>query len=124
MSFLFTEPPLYKWFDPWDVDHLSLLESLTTASSLSTFKHTWKRATLLVLVMVKFCSDLTYLHLDNQHLFLQHHAFIFITASGCKMDQVVNLLLQNCIESHSNVNLCPVFYLKAYLHHTKPFRKK
>ena len=28
------------------------------------------------------------------------------------------------IESHSNVNLCPVFYLKAYLRHTESFRKK
>ena len=31
---------------------------------------------------------------------------------------------QVCIESHFNVNLCPVFYLKAYLRHTKPFKKK
>ena len=28
------------------------------------------------------------------------------------------------IESHTNVNLCPVFYLKAYLRCTEPFRKK
>ena len=28
------------------------------------------------------------------------------------------------IESHSNVNLWPVFYLKAYLRHTESFRKK
>ena len=28
------------------------------------------------------------------------------------------------IESHSNVNLCPVFYLKAYLCHIEPSRKK
>ena len=31
---------------------------------------------------------------------------------------------QICIESHSNVNLCLVFYLKAYLRHTESFRKK
>ena len=29
-----------------------------------------------------------------------------------------------CIESQSSVNLCSVFYLKAYLHFTEPFRKK
>ena len=27
------------------------------------------------------------------------------------------------IESHSSFNLCSLFYLKAYLWHTKPFRK-
>ena len=49
------------------------------------------------------------LHLDNQHLFLQCHAAIFIVASGFKMDQMVHLLHQIHTESHSNVNLCPVF---------------
>ena len=28
------------------------------------------------------------------------------------------------IESYSSVNLCPVFYMKAYLHRTEPFREK
>ena len=28
------------------------------------------------------------------------------------------------IEYHSNINLCPVFYLKAYLWCTDPLRKK
>ena len=31
---------------------------------------------------------------------------------------------QICIESHSNVNLCHVFYLKAYTRHTEPLRTK
>ena len=40
------------------------------------------------------------------------------------MDQPGHLRPQIHIESHLNVNLCPVFYLKAYLKHTEPFRKK
>ena len=40
------------------------------------------------------------------------------------MDQLGHLPPQIHIESHSNVNLCPVFYLKAYLRCTEPFRKK
>ena len=40
------------------------------------------------------------------------------------MDQLCHLPPQIQIESHSSVNLCPVFYLKAYLWHTEPFRKK
>ena len=33
-------------------------------------------------------------------------------------------MLQVHIESHSNVNLCPEFYLREYICHTEPFRKK
>ena len=47
-------------------------------------------------------------------LFLQHHAVIFIPTSGSKTDQLgYHPLIHN--DSHSNVNACPVFYLKAYL---------
>ena len=37
------------------------------------------------------------------------------------MDPPGHLPPQICIESHSNVNHSPIFYLKAYLHHTEPF---
>ena len=107
-------PPSRKWFDPWDVEHLlSLLESWAPASSLAAFKLAWKTAALLVLITTKHCSDLT-LCVDNQHLFLQHNAAIFIFQPG-KTDHLCHLSPQVHIESHSNVNLCPVFYLKAYL---------
>ena len=62
--------------------------------------------------------------LDNQHLFLQHHSAIFIPASGHKMNWLGHLSPQICTEFHSNINLCPVFYLKAYLWHNEPFRKR
>ena len=39
------------------------------------------------------------------------------------IDQVI-FLLRFWLESHSIVNPYPVFYLKAYLRHTEPFRKK
>ena len=79
---------------------------------------------LLALVTAKCCSDLTLLHIGNQHLFLQHHAAIFIPMSGGKTDHRGHLPPQIPIESHTNVNLCPVFYLKAYLRCTEQFRKK
>ena len=44
--------------------------------------------------------------------------------SGGKTDCLGHLLPQVHIESHSNVSLCPVFYLKAYLRHTESFRTK
>ena len=44
--------------------------------------------------------------------------------SGGKTDQQGHLPPQISIESHFSVNLCPVFYLKAYLRCTEPFRKK
>ena len=67
-----------------------------------------------------YLSFLLFLHLtllcvDNQHFFLQHHAAIFVPLSGGKTDRLGHLPPQIHIESHSNVNLCPVFYLKAYL---------
>ena len=62
--------PPHKQIDPWDVEHLlSLLERWTSVSSLTTIKLAWKTATLLALVTVKHCSDLTLLFVDNQHLF-------------------------------------------------------
>ena len=118
-------PPSHKCFYLWDVEHLLyLLESWAPASSLTTFKLTWKTATLLALVTAKCCSELTLLCIDNQHLFLQHHAAIFIPLSGGKTDHLGPLPPQICIESHFSVNLCPVFYLKVYLRCTEPFRMK
>ena len=101
-----------------------LLESWAPASSLTTFKIAWKTATLLALATAKCCSDLTLLCIDNQHLFLQCNAAIFIPMSGGKTDCPGYLPPQIHIESHSNVNLCPVFYLKAYLRCTELFRMK
>ena len=118
-------PPSHKWFDPWDIEYLlSLSESLVPTSSLTTFKLAWKTATLLALVTAKHYSDLTLLCVDNQHLFLQHNAAIFIPLSGGKTDCPGHLSPQICIESHTNVNFCPVFYLKAYLRCTESFRIK
>ena len=69
-------------------------------------------------------SDFTVLCIDNEHLFLLCHAAIFIPLSGGKTDHLGHLPPQIHIESHSNVNLCHVFYLKAYLRHTEQFRMK
>ena len=88
------------------------------------FKLAWKTATLLALVTAVCCSDLTLLCIDNQHLFLQHHAAIFIPISGGKTDWPGHLPPQILIESLSSVNLFPIFGLKAYLRFTEPFRQK
>ena len=111
-------PPSHKHFDPWDVKHLlSLLECLEPASSLTTFKLAWRTATLLALVTVKHCSDLTLLCIDNQHLFLWCHAAIFIPMSGGKTDCLGHLPTQIYMESHTNVNFCPVFIWRLILNH-------
>ena len=103
-------PPSCKHFDPWDVEHLlSLLESWAPASSFTTFKLEWKTVTLLALVTAKHCSDLTLLCIDNQLLFLQCNIAIFIPLSCGKTDRLGHLPPQILTESHSNVNLCPVF---------------
>ena len=52
--------------------------------------------------------DFTLLYIDDQHLFHQHHAAFFIPASDGNMN-LLGHLSQMYIESHSNVNLCPVF---------------
>ena len=123
--FYLQHPPSCKQFDPWDVEHLlSLLESWAPTFSLTTFKLAWKTATLLALVTAKHCSDLTLLCVDNQTLFLQCNAAILVPLSGGNTDCLGHLPPQIRIESQSNVNLCPVFYLKAYLRCTESFRKK
>ena len=109
--FYLQQPPSHKCFDPWDVEPLlSLLESWVPASSLTTYKLAWNTATLLALVIVKHYSDLTLLCTNNQHLFLQHHAAIFIPMSGGKTDCLDHLPPQIHIESHSSVNLCPFLF--------------
>ena len=98
-------PHSHKHFDYWDVECLlSLLDSWAPASSLTSFK-----LTLLALFTAKHSSDLTLLCLDNQCLFLHHHAAIFIPMSGGKTDQPGHLPPQICIESHPSVKLCNVF---------------
>ena len=96
-----------------------MLESWAPASSHTDFK------LALVFATGKHCSDLTLMCTDNQHLFLQHQTAIFVPASSGKMDQAGHLPPQIHIdESHSSVNVCPVFYLKAYLYCAEPFRKR
>ena len=108
--FYLQHPPSHKDFVPWDVEHLlSLLENWAPDSFLTTFKLSWKTVTLLALVTVKHCSDLTCLCIDNQHLFLQQPTAIFIPLSGGKTDCSGHLLPQIHLESYTNVNLCPVF---------------
>ena len=112
--FYLQHPPCHEHFDPWDVEHLlSSLESWVPASSLTNFKLAWKTATLLALVTVKHCSDLTLLCIDNQHLFLQCHVAIFIPLSGGKVDHLGHLPPHIHIESYSNVNLCPTFLFEG-----------
>ena len=92
---------------------LSLLESWAPTSSLTTLKLAWKTATVLAFVTAKCCSDLTLLCIDNQHLFLQHHAAIFIPLSGGRTDHLGHLPPQVHTESHTIVNLCPVFLFEG-----------
>ena len=66
-------------------------------------------------LMAKYCYDLALLCIDNQHLFLQCHAAIFVPVSGGETNWLGHLSPQIYIESHSSVNLWPVFYMKAYL---------
>ena len=79
---------------------------------------------IILTVTEKNCSDSSLLCIADQHFFLQHYTDVFIPASGGKMDWPGNLLPHMHIESHSNVTLCPVFYLKAYLCCIEPFTKK
>ena len=72
----------------------------------------------------KHCSDNILFCIDNWNLFLQCNAAIFIPMSGGKMDHLGHLPPQIHTESHYNVNLYPVFYLKAYLRCTESFRMK
>ena len=117
-------PTSYKWLYLWDVKFLLfLIESWLPASSLTNFELAWKTATLLAFVTANNCYDLTLLCIYNQHIFLHHYAAIFVPASGDKTDQPGQLPPQIHIESHSNINLSPVFYLKAYLCHTKPLER-
>ena len=123
--FYLQHPPSCTWFYPWYVECLlSLLESWAPMSSLTTFNWLGRLLLLLALVTAKHCSDLTLLCVDNQYLFLQCNAAIFIPLSGGKTDRLGHLPPQIHIESHCNVNLCPVFYLKAYLRCTESFRMK
>ena len=93
-NFYLNHPPSCRRFDPYDAKNsLSLLDGWVPASSLTNYKLAWKMGTLLALDTAEH-SDLTLLCIDDQHLFLQHNASIFIPASGGKMDQLGHLPTQ------------------------------
>ena len=100
------------------------VKELDSSLFLADFKLVWKTATLLALVTVGCCSDLPLLCFDNQHLFPLCHAPIFVPASGSETDQPCHLSPQIHIESLSNLNLCVVFYFKAYLLLYRAFREE
>ena len=77
---------------------------------------------VIVIVTAKHLN-LALLCIDHQHLFLQHYVAVFIPTSDGIMDLPGHLPSHICIESHSNGNFCPVFYLKVYLCCTEAFRK-
>ena len=118
-------PPSHKCFDPCDVECLLfLLESWAAASSLTAFKLAWKTATLFALVTAKHCSDLTLLCIDNQHLFLQCNAAIFIPMSGGKTDHLGYLPIRFVLSLILMLIFAQFFDLKAYLRCTESFRMK
>ena len=125
MSFIFTLPQLHVNDLIYGMSEylLFLLENWAVASS-TNFKLAWKHITLFALCIAKHCCDLNLLCIDNGHLFLQSHDVIFNLASCGERDQPGHLPPQIHIDLHSNVNLCSVFYLKAYICCIGPFRKK
>ena len=63
--------------------------------------------TLIVLVTVKYCSNVA-LCIDNQH-----HGAIFVSASGGKMDQLDHLEPQINVESHFSVDFYSLILFEA-----------
>ena len=102
----------------------SLFEIWAPDSTLTTFQLAWKTATLLALVIPKYCSGLTLLCIDNQHLFQQHHAAIFFPISGGKLIDQAIFLLRFTLSLIPMLIFALFFYLKAYLRCTESFRKK
>ena len=64
----------------------ALFESWALASCVTNFKLPLKTATLFMFVTAICYSNITLVCIDNQHLFLLHHAAVFIATSGGKMD--------------------------------------
>ena len=112
-------PLAHKCFNQWDVQCLLLLlESCAPASSVTNFKLVWKNSHTFITCYRKTFFLIEFLfHIDNEHLFLKCHTIIFVPAFGGRLDQPGYLPPQIFIECHSNVNLCPVFYLKAHLYY-------
>ena len=81
-------------------------------------------ATLIVLVMTKHCSDLMLLHIENQPFFVSTMLLFMFLYLLIRWIDGGHLPPQIHIESHSNINVCPVFHLNADLQCTEPFRKK
>ena len=100
------------------------LESLALASSCSSFKLVCKMATILALVTANTLFWLSLLCTDNQHLFYSIMLLFLFWHLMKRQIGLGYLPPQIHIKSHSNVNLCPIFYLKTYLCHIEPFWKK
>ena len=82
---------------------------------------TWPLPLLILSLLLQTYSNLTFYILIMSTFFLHYHSAFFPFLLIRWIGQIIFHL--RFVFSHSSVNVCPVFYLKAYLWCTEPFIK-
>ena len=113
-------PPPRKVKPIWSVSTvLEMLRSWGNPEEFSRQKLTWRVAMLLALASARRASDLSLLHIDEDHLFKTNDSWRFHLVFGAKQDrpghipQDVIILKQACRE------LCSLENLREYLRRTE-----
>ena len=104
----------------WSVSTvLEMLRSWGNPEELSRQKLTWRVAMLLVLASARRASDLSLLHIDEDHLFKTNDSWRFHLVFGAKQDRPGHIPQDVLISKQACRELCPLENLREYLRRTE-----
>ena len=113
-------PPPRKVKPIWSVSTvLEMLRSWGNPDELSRQKLTWRVAMLLALASARRASDLSLLHIDEDHLFKTNDSWRFHLVFGAKQDRPGHIPQDVIISKQACRELCPLENLREYLRRTE-----
>lgn len=115
-------PPTPRYSSVWDVSKvLSYLKTLGPVSEMSLKQLTFKAVALLALASVQRVQSLTALEISFIEFY--HDRMVLNSSVLLKTSTPKNPYQQYIINCYKDKSLCPVLFIKEYIHRTKQLRK-
>ena len=112
-------PPTRKVKPIWSVTTvLEMLRSWGPSSELERPRLTWRMVMLLALASARRASDLTFLSIDDRHLFKSQDSWRFLLVFGTKQDRPGHIPKDVIISRQGSPELCPISNTEEYLKRT------
>jgi hypothetical protein len=123
-AFFREHPPLQCLFPAWSVrSALQVLDTWPPVKELSLCQLILKMAFLLALVTLKRPSDINHIHIREGYFELMMDCFLAQPLGIGKTDRPSHVGLPIMMEPFlQEPQICPVFYLNAYIKRTRPAR--